>query len=92
MTLKAEGRRFLRELRRNRSARQEAHQTIARMPGGWWGGVVGGQLLGQAVTARTRRDVEQQIDRYHDAAIAARVLRRSPAVARDHGTKQQRGH
>ena len=74
--MRAEGRRFLRELRRNRRARLLAHQTIASMDG-WWGGMVGGPLIGQAVTGRTRRDVEQQIDRYHDAAITARVLRRS---------------
>ena len=76
MTLEAEGRRFVQELRRSRRARQEAHQTIAIMPGGWWGGMVGGPLLGQAVTAWARCDVEQQIDRYYDSAVAARVLRR----------------
>ena len=91
MNLRAEGRRFMKELRRNHRARQEAHQTIAGIDG-WWAGLVGGPLLGQAVTGRTRRDVEREIDRYYDAAIAARVLRRSPAVTRDHGTKQQRGH
>ena len=76
MTLRAEGRRFVQEIRRNRRARQEAHQTIAHMAGGWWGGMVGGPLLGEAVTGRTRRAVEQQIDRHYDAAIAARVVRR----------------
>ena len=84
MSLRAEGRRFIQELSRNRRARQEAHQTIVSMEG-WWAGMVGGPLLGQAVTGRTRRDVEQQIDRHYDAAIAARVLPRSPAVTRDHG-------
>ena len=91
MSQRAEGRRFMRELRRNRRAREEAHQTIFSMEV-WWAGVVGGQLLGQAVTGRSRRDVEEQIDRYYNSAIAARVLRRSPTVARDHRTKQQRGH
>ena len=76
MTLEAEGRRFVQELRRSRRARQEAHQTIASMPGGWWGGIVGGPLLGQVVTGRTRCDVEQQIDHHYNAAVAARVLRR----------------
>ena len=86
MSHRAEGRRFLRELHRSRCARQESHQTIARMAGGWWGGMLCGALLGQAVTGRTRLDVEQQIDRHHNAAIAARVLRRSPPVTRDHRT------
>ena len=72
MTLEADGRRFVQELRRSRRARQEAHQTIAIMPGGWWGGTVGGQ----AVTAWARCDVEQQIDHHCNAAAAARVLRR----------------
>ena len=75
MTLEAEGRRFVQELRRSRRARQEAHQTIAIMPGGLWGGRVGGPLLGHDVTAWARCDVEQQIDRYYDAAITAHVLR-----------------
>ena len=83
MTLKAEGRRFVQELRRSRRARLEAHQTIARVDGDWWGGMVDGPLLGHAVTGRTRGDVEQQIDRHYNAAVAVRVLRRSPAVTRD---------
>ena len=87
MSRRTEGRRFMQELSRNRRARQEAHQTIAPMAGGWWGGLVGGSLLGQAVTGRTRRDVERQIDRYYNSAIAARVLRRSPAVTRDRPPK-----
>ena len=86
MSQRTDGRRFMRELRRNRRARQEAHQTIGSMEG-WWAAVVGGPLLGQVVTGPTRRAVEQKIDRYYDAAIAARVLSRSPVVTRDHGTK-----
>ena len=78
MSVRADGRRFLRELRRSRRARLLAHQTIAHMGVGWsrWGGMVGGH----AVTGRTRRDVEQQINRYYNSAIAARVLRRSPTT------------
>ena len=38
--LEAEGRRFAQELRRNRRARLLAHQTIASMDGGWWGGII----------------------------------------------------
>ena len=78
MSLRAEGRRFMQELRRNRRARQEAHQTISSIEG-WWAGVVGGPLLGQAVTGRTRLAVEQQIDHHYNSAIAARVLSRSPS-------------
>ena len=87
MTIKAAGRRFVRELRRNHRSRQEAHQTIAIMDGGWWGGMVGDPLTCQAVTGPTRRSVEQQIDRFYDAAIFARVLRRAPAVRRDRPPK-----
>ena len=75
MSLRAEGRRFMQELSRNRRARQAAHQTIISMDG-WWAGMVGGPLLGQAVTGRTRRDVEQQIDHHYNSVIAALVLRR----------------
>ena len=90
MTLQTEGRRFLRELRRNRRARLLAHQTIVHVNWGWWGWwgwIDDCPGMDKAVTGRTRRDVEQQIDRYHAAAITARVLRRYPAVTPDHGTK-----
>ena len=40
MSLRAEGRRFAQELRRTRRARLLAHQTIARMDGGWGGGIL----------------------------------------------------
>ena len=74
MTLRAEGRRFVQEIRRNRRARQEAHQTIAEMPGGGWAGIVGPPLLGELVRGISRRAVEQKIDRHYNEAIAARVL------------------
>ena len=68
------GRRFKRLLRYNSKARQDAQATIAKMPGGWYGGMVGGAVKGEIVTGKTKDLVEQQIDRHYDAAIARRVL------------------
>ena len=55
MSLRAEGRRFAQELRRNRRARLLAHQTIARMDGGWWGGILQNRVPTRFVQKYTRR-------------------------------------
>ena len=55
MSLRAEGRRFAQELRRNRRARLLAHQTIASMDGGWWGGILQNRVPTRFVQKYTRR-------------------------------------
>ena len=56
MTLKAEGRRFVQELLRNRRARLLAHQTIASMDGGWWGGILQNRMRpGRSHSSRQTR-------------------------------------
>ena len=55
MSLRAEGRRFAQELRRTRRARLLAHQTIASMDGGWWGGILQNRGPTRFVQKYTRR-------------------------------------
>ena len=55
MSLRAEGRRFVQELRRNRRARLLAHQTIASMDGGWGGGILQNRMRPVVLTAAARR-------------------------------------
>ena len=50
-----EGRRFIRELRRNRRARLLAHQTIASLDGGWGGGILQNRVPTRFVQKYTRR-------------------------------------
>ena len=70
MTLKTEGRRFVQELRRNRRARLLAHQTIASMDGGWWGGILQNRMRPVVLTAAARR-----------GCLSTRVLPRDAARA-----------
>ena len=81
MTLKTEGRRFVQELRRTRRARLLAHQTIASMDGGWWGGILQNRMRPVVLTAAARR-----------GCLSTRVLPRDAArlyrqVARCHAEK-----
>ena len=70
MTLKTEGRRFVQELRRNRRARLLAHQTIASMDGGWWGGILQNRMRPVVLTAAARRGCLSTRVRPRDAARA----------------------
>ena len=70
MTLEAEGRRFVQELRRNRRARLLAHQTIASMDGGWWGGILHNRMRPVVLTAAARRGCLSTRVRPRDAARA----------------------